>query len=99
MVVIAEHVAQLKQQASERYSISPETCHLGHVILEGLLQYPDSIHQVNQLNIHFYFNLYETPTYYKYVTTVLAEQLALWALDEEESSLIRGWTNLGNELW
>lgn len=52
MVVIAEHVAQLKQQASQRHKISPERCHLGHLVLEGLLQYPDSIHQVNQIYVY-----------------------------------------------
>ncbi|XP_026328660.1 luciferin 4-monooxygenase-like [Hyposmocoma kahamanoa] len=47
MVIIADHVALLKKQAAERHNISTERCHIGHVILEGMLQYPDTIHQID----------------------------------------------------
>lgn len=65
MVIIGEHVAQLREQASQRYKISPEKCHLGHLILEGLLQYPDSIHQVNMINT---YNFFRTSTQIQFTT-------------------------------
>lgn len=56
MVVIAEHVAYLRLQASKRYNIDQETCHLGHLILEGLLQYPDQINQVSRSLVNIEIN-------------------------------------------
>lgn len=59
-----KYTTSLKFKAAQKYNISPEKCHLGHVILQGLLENPEAIHQVrnfillNNVWLCYYWLLY-----------------------------------------
>lgn len=52
-IYIRQHAVALKLKAAQNYNISPEKCHMGHVILQGLLDRP---HALNQVCEFFLFN-------------------------------------------
>ncbi|KOB52053.1 Uncharacterized protein OBRU01_26602 [Operophtera brumata] len=46
-IYIRQHVTALKLKAAQNYNISPEKCHIGHVILQGLLDRPFALNQID----------------------------------------------------
>ncbi|KOB71299.1 Luciferase [Operophtera brumata] len=45
--MIRLHATSLKLKAALKYNISPEKCHIGHLVLQGLLDRPNSLNQID----------------------------------------------------
>lgn len=46
-IYFTEHCTALKLKAALKYNITPENCHLGHLLLQGMLEKPNSVNQVS----------------------------------------------------
>ncbi|KAI5644076.1 AMP-binding enzyme domain-containing protein [Phthorimaea operculella] len=46
-IFIRDRVAELRTKAADRYHITEDECHIGHIVLESMLERPDDVHQID----------------------------------------------------
>ncbi|XP_059062169.1 luciferin 4-monooxygenase-like [Achroia grisella] len=46
-VHISKRIKELRLRSAQKYNIFPEKCHIGHLVLQGMLEQPDMLNQID----------------------------------------------------
>lgn len=44
--IVRDRLNTLKQRVAKKFAIKPESCHVGHVVLQAMADFPEGVNQV-----------------------------------------------------